>query len=127
MTRLEQNERSIIAGFRTMQDAEKAKKELEQMGVLDSRIDRVSLYNVSEFEERNHNPITANYPGLAIATFDTDMDRDQSILASANPSAYSMSDGNDEEVGRDVVLTVVIDEKKYDQAADIVRKHGGEF
>jgi hypothetical protein len=127
MTTLDKNEKAIIAGFRTMNDAEKTEKELKKLGVIDLRIDRMSLYNVTEFEERNINPITGDFPGLAMATFDRDFDKDASILTSAHPSASGMSDGNARENGIDVVLTVVVSNKKFDQAEKIVRGNGGQF
>jgi len=127
MTQMPSDEMSIIAGFRRMEDAEKTVKDLQPVGILDHRIDRVSLYNVAEFEEVRHNPITGKFPGLANATFDTEMDRDQSIMASAHPSASGMADGNDENVGMDVVLTVVVSKDKFDKAEKIVRQNGGKF
>jgi hypothetical protein len=124
---LPENEKAIIAGFRTMEQAEKTSKKLDTLGVLDKRIDRMSLYPVTEFEKRRENAITGDYPGLAMGVFDRDMDRDSSILASASPSASGMSDGNDEDVGMDVVLTVVVAKDKFDQAEKIVRESGGSF
>lgn len=124
---LPKDEKAIIAGFRTMEDAERTSEELEQLGILDMRIDRMSFYPITELERRPQNAITGNFPGLANAIFDRDMDRDASVLASANPSASGMSDGNDENVGTDVVLTVVIAADKFEQAEQIVRKAGGQF
>lgn len=127
MTQLPSDEMAIIAGFRTMTDAEKTVDDLKQVGILDYRIDRVSMFNTEEFEKELHNPITGKFPGLANATFDVEMDRDSSVLASANPSASGMSDGNDENVGMDVVLTVVVNKEKFDQAEKVVRENGGSF
>lgn len=124
---LPKDEKAIIAGFRTMEDAEQTSEELEQLGILDMRIDRMSFYPITELERRPQNAITGNFPGLANAIFDRDMDKDASVLASANPSASGMSDGNDENVGTDVVLTVVIAADKFEQAEQIVRKAGGQF
>jgi hypothetical protein len=124
---MEKDERAIIAGFRTMEDAEKAGQELKALGMLDMSIERVSLYPVTEYEKDPENPITGDFPGLASATFDRNMDRNSSILASVDPSASGMSDGNDQDVGIDVVLTVVISDQKFDQAEKIVRERGGRF
>jgi hypothetical protein len=125
--KLKQGERSIIAGFRRMDEAEKARNELKQLGLEAIRIDRVSLFPVRQFEKRNENAITGDFPGLANGIFDTAMDQDSSILASVQPSASGLSDGNDEEIGRDVVLTVVTNEKLYSQAAEIIQRHDGVF
>lgn len=124
---LPKDQRAIIAGFRTMEKAEQTSQQLKNLGVIDMRIDRMSLYPIEEQEERRHNPITGDFPGLASATFDRNMDRNSSILISANPSASGMADGNDENVGMDVVLTVVVSPEKFDQAEKIVRHSGGFF
>lgn len=124
---LPKDEKAIIAGFRTMKDAEQTGEKLKELGILDMRIDRMGYYPVTELEKRPENPITGKFPGLANAVYDRDMDRDASILASATPSASGMSDGNDENVGTDVVLAVVIAADKFDQAEQIVRQAGGQF
>lgn len=124
---LPKDEKAIIAGFRTMESAEQTAEQLKQLGILDIRIDRMGFYPVTELERRPENAITGDFPGLANAVFDRDMDRDASVLASANPSASGMSDGNDENVGTDVVLAVVITADNFDQAEQIVREAGGQF
>ena len=125
--KLDQNERAIIAGFNTMEQAEKTAKALEQVETIDISIDRVSIHGVAKFEDRDLNPITGDFPGLANATYDDKMGRDSSVLAAAHPSASGMADGNDENVGMDVVLTVVVNANNYDKAAQIVRQNGGSF
>lgn len=124
---LDRNEKAIIAAFRTMDQAQKAMRDLKALGVIDQSVDRMSMYPVTDLEERRHNPITGNYPGLASSTFDHEMNRDASVMASVNPSASGMSDGEVSEVGKDVVLTVVIPKNKYDQAEQIVKEYGGDF
>lgn len=124
---LDKNEMAIIAGFRTIDQAEKAKQELDQLGVIDQRIDRMGLYPVTENERHTEHAITGDYPGLANGVFNTSMDRDSSVLASVQPSASGMSDGNPYEAGVDVVLTVVVSKEKFDQAEQIVRELGGQF
>ncbi|WP_202079953.1 hypothetical protein [Caldalkalibacillus salinus] len=125
--KMPKDEKAIIAGFRTMEQAEKAKQELSQLGVIDQRVDRMSLYTVTEFEKRPENPITGDYPGLANATFDQEMGRDQSVLANVQPSASGLSDGNPSDVGLDVVLSAVVSEKNFHRAQEIVRECGGQF
>lgn len=124
---MEKGERAIIAGFRTMAAAEQAGQELKNLGIIDMSIGRIDEHPATEYERRPENAITGDYPGLASATFDRDMDRDSSILASADPSASGMSDGNDEDIGIDVTLTVVVADKSFEQAEKIVRKNGGRF
>jgi hypothetical protein len=124
---LPKDEKAIIAGFRTMEDAEQAGKQLKELGTLDISIDRIGYYPTTELERRPENPITGDFPGLANAVYDRDMGQDAGILASATPSASGMSDGNDENVGTDVILAVVISADKFDQAEQIVRKCGGQF
>lgn len=124
---LDQNESAIIAAFKTVEQAEKAKQELEQLGVIDQSIERLSLYPVAGYERRQEHAFTGDYPGLANGVFDTALDRDESVLAAVQPSASGLSDGNPYEVGYDVVLTVVVNKEKFNQAEEIVREHGGRF
>jgi hypothetical protein len=124
---MEKGERAIIAGFRTKAAAEQAGQELKSLGVIDMSIERIDEHPATKYERRPQNVITGDYPGLASGVYDRDMDRESGILTSADPSASGMSDGNDQDIGIDVTLTVVVADKSFDQAEKIVRKHGGRF
>lgn len=124
---LPKGQRAIIAGFRTMNKAEQAAEMLSAAGIHETSIERVSLHPPTEEEDRLHNAVTGDYPGLANAVFDTQMDRDQSIMTSVSPSASGMSDGHDENIGTDVVLTAVVQEEQYNQAGEIITRLGGQF
>ena len=89
------------------------------------QIDRVDPFP-GDGIDRITNPITGDVPCLASLTLDADPgSRDASILMAADSSASGMSGGIDESAGRDVLLTVVIDDEKHHQALDIVRQNGG--
>lgn len=120
------NEKAIIAGFTTLHAAQQAQKALNSLNVIDLNIDRISEHPVTDWDTRLHNPITGRYPGLANAVYNTTFNRDQSVLVSADPSASGMSAGGDKtNMGTDIVLTVVVDNKDYEEAMAIIKKHGG--
>jgi hypothetical protein len=121
-------ERAIIAGFKTWRQARQAEEALRKLNVIDLNIDRISEQPVTDRDTELNNPITGKYPGLANGVYNTTLDRDQSVLASADPSASGLSDGRgDPEIGTDIVLSVVIDEHDYDQAMSFIQQHGGKL
>lgn len=126
---LSKDEKAIIAGFKTMAQGEQAKNEIEQqLNPLDTSLERVSLYTPTEYEKRPENAITGDYPGLPNGVFDMDTgNEDARIMMAASPSASGLSDGGEEDIGRDVVLTVVCKNEDFEQAKAIVEKHGGEY
>ncbi|EGL82228.1 hypothetical protein CathTA2_2251 [Caldalkalibacillus thermarum TA2.A1] len=126
--RMPKNEKAIIAGFKAMRQAERAQQALKRLPVLDMRIDRMSEHPLEELDTDPQNPITGDFPGLANAVYNTSMDRNSSVLVSADPSVSGISDGGgDNNIGTDVVLTVVVNEADFEQAQQIVRQYGGQF
>ena len=125
---LDSKEKAIIAGFKTWDGAKQAEEALRNLDVIDLRIDRISEHPVTDYDTEVTTPLTGKYPGLANGVFNTSLDRDQSVLASASPSASGMSDGRgDPQMGMDVVLTVVIPAEQYEKAKGIIEEHGGIF
>jgi len=95
-------EASILAWFHSPEQAEGIKRKLEAL-----RASAVSVDRISRFPEDGYN-IEAG------------------ILASADVTSSGMSDGGGEPVdGRDILLTVVIDEARRDQALEVIRQAGG--
>ncbi len=119
------SEKYILAYFNSPEQAREAARQIQPLGVIDMQIDRIDPYP-GDGIDRLMNPLTGNVPGLASLTLDADStSRDASILMAADVSASGMSGGIDENAGRDVLLTVVINEQNHHQALNIVRQNGG--
>ena len=97
-------EKNILAWFHSPEQAEGVKRKMEALRASDVSIDRVS-----------------RFPGAG-----DDYNIEAGILASADVTMSGMSDGGQEPVdGRDILLTVVIDEANYDRALEVIRQAGG--
>lgn len=119
-------ERTILAFFKKPEEAEQALEQMSGLTVIDSSIDRFDGYPGNGIDHIE-NPITGDFPGLGYLTLSGDFDdRNAAILAATSVSASGMSSGgrDNQVTGRDISLTVIIDEKDYDQAMDIVQKLG---
>lgn len=120
------SEKNILAYFKSPEEAEKAKEELQNLGTVDMQIDRISRFP-GDGVERVMNPITGNMSSLADVTLGADVtNRNAGILLAADVGASGMSEGGqDDTTGRDILLTVVVEENKHHQALRIVEKNGG--
>ncbi|RNB83411.1 hypothetical protein EDM56_22365 [Brevibacillus fluminis] len=119
-------ERNILAGFFTEEDAEKAAKQLKQKGFETVQVDHIGLFP-GDGTDKIMNPISGEIPSLGSLTLAGDFSsKDASILAAANPSASGMADGSHDGVGRTVLLTAVVPEERGDEAVAIIRACGGE-
>lgn len=119
------SEKYILAYFNSPEQAKEAARQIQPLGVIDMQIDRVDPYP-GDGIDRVMSPISGKIPGLASLTLDADAgSKDASVLMAADPSASGMSGGIDENMGRDVLLTVVIDDQNHHQALNIVRQNGG--
>jgi len=119
-------EKNILAYFQSIEDAEGARAKLQALRAADISIDRIGRFP-GEGVDRIMNPITGDFPGIGYLTQDANFaDKSAAILAAVDVTASGMSDGGQEAVtGRDVLLTVVIDEQNADQALRIIREAGG--
>ncbi|WP_027417176.1 hypothetical protein [Aneurinibacillus terranovensis] len=120
------SEKNILAFFKSPEEAEKVAEQLKSLGTADMQIDRISRYT-GEGVERFTNPITGNISSLANLTLAADgTTRNEGILMAADVSASGMSDGGQDDVtGRDVLLTVVIDESNHKKALQLIEQGGG--
>jgi len=119
-------EKNILAFFRSPEQAEKALQRIKDLKLVDSSIDRFDGYP-GDGVDHIMNPITSNFDSLATLTLGGDFpDRDAGILASASISASGMSSGGDdnETTGRDILLTIVIEEEDFEKAMAIVQEEG---
>jgi hypothetical protein len=109
-------EKNILAYFKSPEEAEGVILKLRALRVVDLSIDRFSRYN-------SEGSLTG-VPGLAL---DSDLSHPSvNILAASDPSNSGMSNGGQGgPTGRDILLTVVVDESSHHQAMRIIEEAGG--
>jgi hypothetical protein len=120
------NERSILASFRKLDQAQQAVKALKQAGIETTQIDHVSPY-AGKPNEEIRNPITSNFSGLPEMVLGSDGGATEDILLAADESASGMADGTYQEIDQNILLTVVTDAAHLHRAQQIVEQHGGQF
>lgn len=101
-------------------------EQLKSLQIVDSAIDRIDGFP-GDGSDRIENPVTGDFPGLGYLTLGGDFsDRNAGILAASSVSASGLSSGGQENrvSGRDILLTVVVQESDYEQALRIVEKEG---
>jgi len=119
-------EKSILAYFKSPEQAKNALARMQSLRVTDSAIDRIDGYP-GEGIDHIHNPITSDFHSLGYLTLGGDFpDRNAGILSAASVSASGFSAGSPENqvTGRDILLTVVIGEEDYEAAQQIVKEEG---
>lgn len=95
-------EKSILAYFHSPEQAEGVKRKLEALRAVETSIDRISRFP------------------------DGSYDSSAAIMAAADVTMSGMSAGGQHPIdGRDILLTVVIDEGNYDKALEVIRQAGG--
>ena len=120
-------ERNLLAGFVSFDDAQAAERALKQAGFSIVQVDDLSPYP-GEGVQEVMNPITGNIPSLGYLTLDADFSsKSASILAATDVSASGMSDGDGmmPEVNQGVLLTAVVPVEQADQAEQIIKEYGG--
>lgn len=120
------SDKSILAYFQSPNEAEQALKQMGPLRLIDSSIDRISRFP-GEGVERRMSPRTGDFPGIGELTQSADFsDNNAAILAANDVTAHGLSDGGQHAVtGRDILLTVVVDEADYERAKRIVEQNGG--
>ncbi len=126
---LPQGMRSLLAYFPSSTKAEAAAEELKRLGIQDVSIDRISRYGVSTDSELN-NPVNnaETLTGLTLYSANTDrlMDTDSRVLIGADPANYSMAaDNYGVAGGKAFLVTAVTTDQLGDQAAHVLKEHGG--
>lgn len=120
------SEKNILAYFKSREDAEGAAAKLRSLRVIDMRIDEIGRFP-GEGSDRIENPINGDFNGLGYLTLGGDfLDRNAAILAAADVSASGMSTGGeDDTMGRNYLLTAVVEEDIHHQALRVVEQGGG--
>jgi len=118
-------EKNILAFFKSPEEAKRALEEMSSLSIVDSSVRRVDGYPGEGAAVDN--PITGDIPSLGSMTLSGDFDdRNAGVLAAASVSASGMSAGGPDNVvtGRDVLLTIVVEEQDHDRALRIARDNG---
>jgi hypothetical protein len=119
-------ERSILAYFKSPEQAKEALTKVKSLRLVDSSIDRFDGYP-GEGSDHIENPLTSDFPGLGYLTLGGDFtDRNASIMAASSVSASGFSSGglDNRMTGYDILLTLVLEEEDYDEALKIVHEVG---
>lgn len=120
------SEKSILAYFKSPEEAEGVSKKLQSLRIVDMSMDRFSRYpDTSMYSTAG--PLSGGLTTLSTATYASSFNGETSaILAASDPSASGMSDGGQGgPTGRDILLTVVVDEESFDKAMRILEEAGG--
>ncbi len=119
-------ERNILAGFQTMEAAEKAAEKLRNAGFDIVQIDTIGQFPGDGMKEIT-NPVTGDFPSLAKLTSAGDFPtgRDASVLAAASPNASGMADRDNDNLNSNILLTAVVPEERGDEATEMIRSCGG--
>jgi hypothetical protein len=119
-------EKNILAYFKSPEDAHKAEQQLSKLGVIDMNIRRFSRFPQGGIDQLT-NPVTGDIPSLSRLTLNADpSSRNTGILLGADVGASGLSDGGQDDItGRDISLTVVVEESNHHQALKIIEQTGG--
>lgn len=121
-------QRSILASFPSTEAAQKAVGALREAGYDEIQIDRISRYGTS-FNAEYNNPVNnaASQTGLTLFSSGTSgMGDAEEVLLGADPSVSGYGDHNYGLAGgRAFLLTLVTSSDLVDQAAEIIKQHGG--
>lgn len=120
------SEKNILAYFKSPEEAEGVSKKLQALRVVDMSIDRFSRYpDTSMYSTAG--PFTGGITSLSSMAYGSLFNGETSaILAAADPSASGMSDGGQGgPTGRDILLTVVVEDESFDKAMKIIEEAGG--
>ncbi|MCM3784500.1 hypothetical protein M3231_16070 [Neobacillus mesonae] len=117
-------DKNILAYFNSPDQAQQVAAKLKSLMIQDISIDRFSRY---PGEGSNEVILNGAMDSLASVTQDgTFTNSSSGILAAADPSASGMSDGGaGGPTGKDILLTVVVDESSHHEALRIIEESGG--
>lgn len=119
-------EKSILAYFKTPDQAQKALEQLKKLRLIDAKIDRFDGMP-GDGVERIMSPLNGDFDSLGELTLDGEIEnRSAGILSAASVSASGYSSGGPDNrvTGRDILLTAIVDEQDYEKAQEIVRQAG---
>jgi hypothetical protein len=119
--------RYIFAYFNTPEQAKNTQQQLSSSpGIVETSIERISVFSGPDIDHST-NIIPGAISGLAALTTNAAPSQpDANILVASHSSASGMSNSHDEKnKGRDILLTVVINESNYHETLQFIRTTGG--
>lgn len=121
-------EKTIFGYFKTIEAAQKAEQELKELG-FETDLARFSPMGGGDIYDHNDhtffNPVQASNLSLTESTLGSPrMSDDKRILLAAHPDASGLSGGQPMDSLEDVYLTVFALSDRYDEAWQILKKHG---
>lgn len=116
------SEKSILAYFKSPEEAEGVSRKLQALRVTELSIDRFTRFSGGGLQNAV-NPVTGS---LARMDSMTAVSAHSGILSAAHTSSSGMSHGGDGgPTGRNIVLTVIVQPESYQQALSIIEEAGG--
>lgn len=123
--RLAPGERSILAGFGAMDDAQAAATALKEAGFHHTQVDRIAPFGYSTNVEYQRPALSGAEPSLVDSVIQpAQLDHSTRILLGAFPEASGMAGGPTAD-HHPFLLTTVTYEDRWEEAAAIIEHHGG--
>ncbi len=128
---LSPGEQSILAYFPTSTTAQDAMKALNEAGITEVQLDRVSKFGVS-YDDNYNNPVNQANTLTGLTVYSTNKnnfsDNDERILMAADPSVSGLSsEGYGQAGGKAFLITIVTDEQHLEKATAILKDKGAYF
>lgn len=118
-------DKSILAYFRSPEEAKGVLSKLHALRAIDARIDRISRYPGSG----NSLSASAGGEALELGSFtreDLETGTGADVLMAADPANSGLSQGGEGGVsGRDILLTAIVTEDVHHKALRLVEEAGG--
>ncbi|RAL26268.1 hypothetical protein [Thermoflavimicrobium daqui] len=123
-------QKNIFAFFHTVDKAQAAAHELKERGFDIVQVDRFSPIpgggREPDLDDETHGLFHRQANSLTTTTLGLPpINNDLRILATAHPDASGMADGSAFDHAEDICLTVITDESRFDEACELLEKHGG--
>lgn len=118
-------ERHILAYFRSMSQAEGAKRKLQALRVPEIRIDTIGVQ--SAWGDSGGHSITGRMTESGFDPYNSELDiKSESMMLAADPDMSGMSDRGDQELmGNNILMTVTVDHQEDEKALSIIHEFGG--
>lgn len=125
--RLPAGERSILAGFRSSQDAEAAAQALRAAGFGEAQVDRVSRFGNPSYNRELNNPIAGQAGTLTgLTLYGGNDDRGGGNVGPLLAADVAVSGlAGEPDAMRHFLLTAVVPAEKTEAAVAIIRSRGG--
>lgn len=119
-------EKNILAYFTTPEQAKRVAERLGNMGFQEIQVDHFSRLPGDDLDLNTTRAISQAETLSELVTGVTETGPDSGVLLAADPVASGMSSGGTNLVdGYNIILTAVVDERRHEEALQVVREMGG--